>query len=226
MALFFVEICSDMDSVVLTKYGFIIQIHMNWSFTIEAFDILPLNKKYNNFGLITTCIADQLYWIGLWCLTERIILISRAEQITVKPSENDCVSLCLPSATAAAAAAMTVAWCRDTGENTGTGNSVYLMFITNNHASQTFFCLKSSLKWITDLYVSSGLSGSGRVMLYISPSWLYTVFLRGPPHFLSDHERCWCWLRTGNRSLDISTIGRSISSSLTLNGKTHKQKHL
>ena len=29
MALFFVEICSDMDSVVLTKYGFIIQIHMN-----------------------------------------------------------------------------------------------------------------------------------------------------------------------------------------------------
>ena len=53
MALFFVEICSDMDSVVLTKYGFIIQIHMNWSFTIEAFDILPLNKKYNNFGLIT-----------------------------------------------------------------------------------------------------------------------------------------------------------------------------
>lgn len=183
MALFFVEICSDMDSVVLTKYGFIIQIHMNWSFTIEAFDILPLNKKYNNFGLITTCIADQLYWIGLWCLTEGIILISRAEQITVKPSENDCVSLCLPSATAAAAAAMTVAWCRDTGENTGTGNSVYLMFITNNHASQTFFCLKSSLKWISDLYVWSGLVWSGWKgdVVCFSPADYTLYFYEGRP---------------------------------------------
>ena len=90
----------------------------------------------------------------------------------------NCVSLCLPSATAAAAAAMTVAWCLDTGENTGTGNSVYLMFITNNHASQTFFCLKSSLKWITELYVSFG--GKGDVV-YFSPTDYVLYFYEGRP---------------------------------------------
>ena len=101
----------------------------------------------------------------------------------MKPSENDCVSLCLPSATAAAAAAMTVAWCRDTGENTGTGNSVYLMFITNNHASQTFFCLKSSLKWISDLYVWSGLVWSGWKgdVVCFSPADYTLYFYEGRP---------------------------------------------
>ena len=73
---------------------------------------------------------------------------------------------------------MTVAWWLDTGENTGTGNSVYLMFITNNHASQTFFCLKSSLKWITELYVSFGWKGD---VVYFSPTDYVLYFYEGRP---------------------------------------------
>ena len=77
-------------------------------------------------------------------------------------------------------------------------------------------------RWNGSLSFTSRLDG--RVMLYISPQLaMYCIFTRAAPF------PEWSWealTLTGNRSLDISTIGRSISSSLTLNGKTHKQKHL